>query len=227
MTDLAGAALGFFLTVAILSYLIGDNPLFRVAVNLLIGVSAGYLAAVAWNSVIWPEFLGRLVSLSGWLDPAVLFLLLMTVLLIGRSTPRLSILGGVPTAFLVGVGAAVVVGGALTGTLVPQLAASAASLSPFRASGGQAPAFDPWTSLDRLIILVGAVSALAYFHFGARRRAGQPPERPAWVRPWAWIGELFLSVTFGVLYAGALAATLTALIERVLYLKDILLRFLS
>jgi len=114
VTDLAGAALGFFLTVSILSYLIGDNLLFRVAVHLLIGVSAGYIAAVAWNSVVWPEFLGRLVSLSGWLDPGVLFLLLLTVLLIGRSTPRLSILGGIPMAFLVGLGAAVVVGGALT-----------------------------------------------------------------------------------------------------------------
>jgi hypothetical protein len=227
VTDLAGAALGFFLTVSILSYLIGDNLLFRVAVHLLIGVSAGYIAAVAWNSVVWPEFLGRLVSLSGWLDPGVLFLLLLTVLLIGRSTPRLSILGGIPMAFLVGLGAAVVVGGALTGTLVPQLAASAASLAPFQSSPGPAPAFDPWTSLDRIIILVGAVSTLAYFHFGASRRAGQPPQRPAWVRPWAWVGEIFLSITFGVLYAGALAATLTALIERLLYLKDVLLRFLS
>jgi hypothetical protein len=227
VTDLAGAALGFFLTVSILSYLIGDNLLFRVAAHLLIGVSAGYIAAVAWNSVVWPQFLGRLVSLSGWLDPGVLFLLLLTVLLIGRSTPRLSILGGIPMAFLVGLGAAVVVGGALTGTLVPQLAASAASLSPFQSSAGQAPGFDPWTSLDRIIILVGAVSTLAYFHFGAARQAGHPLQRPAWVRPWAWVGEIFLSITFGVLYAGALAATLTALIERVFYLKDILLRFLS
>jgi hypothetical protein len=220
-------ALGFFLTVSILSYLIGDNLFFRVAVHLLIGVSAGYIAAVAWNSVLWPQFFGRLVSVSGWLDPGVLFLLLLTVLLIGRSTPRLSILGGVPMAFLVGLGAAVVVGGALTGTLVPQLAASAASLSPFRSAAGQGLAFDPWTSLDRIIILVGALSTLAYFHFGASRRAGRPPQRPAWVQPWAWAGEIFLSITFGVLYAGALAATLTALIERTLYLRDILLRFLS
>jgi hypothetical protein len=221
------AALGFFLTVSILSYLIGDNPLFRLSAHLLIGVSAGYLAAVAWNSVLWPQFLGRLVSLSGWLDPAILFLLLMTVLLIGRSTPRLSILGGVPTAFLVGLGAAVIVGGALTGTLIPQVAASAASLSPFGTVSGQTSTFDPWTSLDRIVILVGAISTLAYFHFGAVRRTGRPPQRPAWVRPWAGVGEVFLSITFGVLYAGALAASLTALIERILYLRDILLRFLS
>ena len=227
MSDLAAAALGFFLTVSILSYLIGDNVLFRVAIHLLIGVSAGYIAAVAWTTVVWPQFLGRLVGLSGWLDPGVLFLLLLTVLLIGRSTPRLSILGGVPLAFLVGLGAAVVVGGALTGTLVPQLAASAASLSPFQFSGGQASGFGIWTSLDRIIILVGAISTLAYFHFGANRRGGQSVQRSVWIRPWAWVGEMFLSITFGVLYAGALTATLAALIERVLYLKDILLRFLS
>jgi len=46
MSDVAAAALGFFLTVAILSYVLGDNVLFRIAAHLLIGVTAGYLAAV-------------------------------------------------------------------------------------------------------------------------------------------------------------------------------------
>ena len=33
---------GFIFTVLILSYLLGDNPLFRVGIHLFIGISVGY-----------------------------------------------------------------------------------------------------------------------------------------------------------------------------------------
>jgi len=41
-----------------LSYLLGDNALFRAAIYLFeCGVSAGYVAAVIWNQVISPQLL--------------------------------------------------------------------------------------------------------------------------------------------------------------------------
>ena len=44
--EVISAVVGFFLTVMIFSYLIGDNPLFRIAVYLFVGVASGYAAAV-------------------------------------------------------------------------------------------------------------------------------------------------------------------------------------
>ena len=44
--DLIGASLGFFFTLALLSYLIGDNPLYRIALHVFIGVSVGYILLV-------------------------------------------------------------------------------------------------------------------------------------------------------------------------------------
>jgi len=51
------AIIAFLITLMILSYLIGDNPLFRVAVYIFVGVSAGYVAAVAIRQVLWPDLL--------------------------------------------------------------------------------------------------------------------------------------------------------------------------
>ena len=47
--------MAFLLTLFIFSYLIGDNPLFRIAVYIFVGVSAGYVAAVACRQVLWPD----------------------------------------------------------------------------------------------------------------------------------------------------------------------------
>ena len=60
--DLVTGLLSFLLTLMILSYLVGDNPAFRVAVYIFVGVSAGYAAAVAWWQVIYPKVLLPLLT---------------------------------------------------------------------------------------------------------------------------------------------------------------------
>ena len=52
--ELVSAGISFIITILILSYLFGDNPLFRVAIYVFVGAAAGYVAAVAWNEVINP-----------------------------------------------------------------------------------------------------------------------------------------------------------------------------
>ncbi len=60
--DLVTGIISFLLTLMILSYLIGDNPLFRVAVYIFVGVSAGYAAAVAWWQVLFPRLMLPLLT---------------------------------------------------------------------------------------------------------------------------------------------------------------------
>jgi hypothetical protein len=66
---------------------------------------------------------------------------------------------------------------------------------------------------DAVVMLFGTVATLVYFHFGAKAGAGAP-ERGKLVKALAWVGQLFIAGTFGVLFAGVLTAALTALIER-------------
>ena len=53
--ELISAFIGLILTLMVFSYLIGDNPLFRIAIYLFIGVSSGYAAAVVVRSVLLPK----------------------------------------------------------------------------------------------------------------------------------------------------------------------------
>ena len=52
MTDLAGLIVGILLTLFIYSYLIGDNPLYRISVHLLVGVSAAYAVVVVVQQLL-------------------------------------------------------------------------------------------------------------------------------------------------------------------------------
>jgi len=60
--DLLTTGFAFLVTVVILSYLIGDNPVFRIAVHVFVGVAAGYVAAVAWWQVLLPDLMLPLVT---------------------------------------------------------------------------------------------------------------------------------------------------------------------
>jgi hypothetical protein len=61
---------------------------------------------------------------------------------------------------------------------------------------------------------VGTVATLVYFQFSARASANQPPKRPRWVDGIALIGQIFIAISFGTIFAGTYAAALTAFVER-------------
>ena len=216
--DLIGGCIGFLLTLMILSYWIGDNPFFRTAVYIFVGVAAGYAAAVAWWQILWPRVFVPLITGSFAEKILAVVALLLGVLLLMKISPRTSRLGNPVMAYLVGVAAAVAIGGAILGTLIPQARASINAMSLTNAG----PAL-----LERLsfgiLMLIGTITTLLYFHFGAKA-APEGPQRSRWIRILGGIGQAFIAVTLGALFAGVFAASITALIERVSSLSDLLLR---
>jgi hypothetical protein len=215
--DLIAGVLSFLFTILIFSYLIGDNPLFRIAVYIFVGVSSGYIAAIAWWQVIVPRLLMPLVSamLAGSMVEQMIMLvpLLGTLFILMKISPRLAGVARITMAFLVGAGAAVIIAGALIGTLIPQVeatinffdrnAAVARNIDFFELAGNGA------------IILAGAVTSLIYFHFGARQKADGSMRRFGLIEIFAWVGRIFIGITLGAIFAGVFAAALTALIERI------------
>src|SRR3972149_2608936 len=129
LLETLGTLLAAALTVMVLSYILGDNAFFRVAAYLFVGVAGGFAATVAWHEVLQPRLIAPLLDLdsaelgSGDLLTGVLIPLALVVLLALRLVPGARRLGGLPVALLVGVGAAAVVGGAITGALVPHTVA--------------------------------------------------------------------------------------------------------
>ncbi len=214
-----GMLLGFFFTIAILSYLLlDDNLLFRLGAYALVGVSAGYLMAVMVSSVLLNQYLLPIATSGNVV--LLIILILMGALLAARVLPRGSSFALVPMAFLVGVGAAVVVGGALTGTFLPQaVAAAEPSLLPADSAGN----LDFLTMLENWCVLIGTLTTLAYFHFSARPRGGADPVPPPGIAQVAQVGKIFLSITLGALYAGALLSALAILVERIYFLIQTLM----
>lgn len=207
-SDLITGGIAFIFTLLIFSYLIGDNPLFRVAVYIFVGVSAGYVASVAWHQVVWPGLFRPLLTGTAAERLLAVVPLLLAVLLLMKMSPRLSPLGAPAMAYLVGVGAAVAVGGAVLGTLLPQAAATVTAFDIMAAAR-------PFERLfEASIFLTGTVTTLVYFHFGARPRPEGGTRRNVLIEALAWIGRVFLAITFGTLFAGVYAAALAALLER-------------
>lgn len=220
--DFLAAIFGLVFTLMVFSYLLQDNPLFRVAVFIFVGVSSGYAATVVWHYVLVPKLFEPL------LDPNQLVLLIvpliLSISLFTKLSPRISWMGNFAMALLVGVGAASALGGALLGTLIPQ-AQAAMDAFDIRAAGSASDAL--FGLLDGVIMLVGTVFTLGYFHFTGERAPDGTARRNR-VFDWiAWIGRIFIAITFGVLFAGVYMAALTAMIERLSFLINFFRQFIG
>jgi hypothetical protein len=217
--DLITGLVSFLLTLMILSYLIGDNPAFRVAVYIFVGASAGYAAAIVWWQVLFPKLI--LPMFTGNFTGLVMALvaLVLGILLLMKLSPRTAALGNPSIAFLVGVSAAVAVGGAVMGTILPQ---TQASINLFNLSSAGTNWLE-WLFFGT-IVLIGTITTLIYFHFGAKSTTSGP-QRSKLVIVLSKIGEVFIAITLGTLFAGVFAATMTALIERMNFIWSFLASF--
>lgn len=210
MSDLVGLAVGAAFTFFILSYLAGDNPLYKLALYLFIGAIVGYSFGVVLREVLIGMALSRLLSKpSTAAAPLVLGMLLLF-----KGFPKQSYVGNLSVAYLIGVGTAVALAGALLGTLAPQVAAAGRALSPISLSNFR------FGLVDGLMVVLGTVSTLMSFtFFRTKDRKGGAGERI--LDGVAWVGRVFLVSAFGVAFAGALTASLSILIGRMQYLIDV------
>jgi hypothetical protein len=211
--ELISALIGLILTLMVFSYLIGDNPLFRIAVYLFIGVASGYAATVVWHYVLVP----KLFQSVSTLNPLALIPFVFGISLLAKLSPRIAWIGNFAMAVLVGVGAAAAVGGALLGTLMPQAQAAIDGFDVLSAGSGLELAS---RLLEGVIMLGGTVFTLASFHFSAGRAADGVPKRNRILEGIAWVGRIFIAITLGVLFAGVYMSALTAMIERLSFVLN-------
>jgi hypothetical protein len=226
LAELFGLIVGFVLTLMVLSYLIGDNLLFRLSLAIFVGVASGYAAVLVIYNVLWYQLIVPLLT-----NPTENLVLIIPAALLGvwlltKGSSRLARFGNPVMAFLVGVGAATAVGGAIFGTILPQVNASTNLLNlQYAASNGTG--LVSWF-LTGLVILAGTLATLAYFHFGLRSQGeGTLPQRHPLIENFLVpAGQAFIAITFGVLFVGVYSAALGAMIDRVRFVWDFILRLL-
>jgi hypothetical protein len=218
LLELGGTLVAVVLTLFVFSYLLGDNLLYRLAEHIFVGVSIGYAAVVAFHAILASKLLTPLATaLSEGNSDQILVLsvpLVLGLFLLAKPIRSLSWLGSISVAWLLGVGAALAIGGALLGTLLPQMDATA-DLAYYVTRYG------PGLGLfSGLMVLVGTVGVLLYFTFGRGQEGPLVGFREGLVRIWGGLGRWFILIAFGAILATTFTSRLSLLVGRIQFLLD-------
>ena len=211
-----------FFTLAVFSFLYRDNPLYRFAEHVFVGVAAGYGLVVEFHTVIMPnlvrplrdEGLGGLFHQQVHVGP----LLLVIPAILGGMTflkfgTRTAWLARWPMAVVIGYFSGAAIIGSAQGDLIPQIQAN---LIPMVKSGSMQGFIDHpglFTLLDVLynpILIVGTFCCLIYFFFSKEHRGVTGGA--------AMIGIWFLMVSFGASYGSTVMTRVSLFLERAYFL---------
>lgn len=228
--DLIGTAVAFVLTLCVFSYLLGDLPglgplfkfFYRLAMHILIGAGVAYAVVTAWWSILYPRVFLRLFEsrLTDNLDGTIIAIsgAVLGVLLLFKGTRSLAWLGNLSTAYLVGVGIGVAVGGAVIGTLYTQSQATA-TFSSARSPLELASLF--------LIGTLGTLTTFISFTFTATGRKGLAGIWAQIVQGLSGLGRFFLYMALGAAFAGVYVAGVAVLVGRLQAVLPLVLSALS
>ena len=145
--------LAALLTLCIFSFLYKDNPFYKFAEHLFVGISAGYWLFYNYWNMVKPNLIDNLAE-GHWryLLPAVL-----SAFMLMRLVPKIGWLSRWPIAFMVGSGAGLMIITYLQTNFLQQIRNTLVSLDP----AGQ-----PWyVVFNSLLLFAGVVSGLVYFFF--------------------------------------------------------------
>lgn len=216
--EMIGPLIAAVLTIMVLSYIFGDNALFKLATHIFVGVAVGYAIIVVWYQVFAPAISSGNVASA---LPA-LFLCFLLIFKIRPTQGNLAhVLGSIALAFVLGVGAALAVGGAIFGTLWPQVSVmSAISLNPNHYPDTENEV-GLVTWLNNIIIVLGTVGTFFYFTFAVRAHGFLGGLREGFVRFWAGMGRLMIIFTLGALFANTVSSRVALLIARLQFLAGL------
>jgi len=204
---------GALLTLGIFSFLYKDNPLYRFAEHLFVGVSAGYYVVIYYNNSILPNLFvplfkeGKLL----WIIPGILGLFFFL-----RFLPKMGWLSRWSFALYVGVGSGVAIPAVMQRNILSQMKGTMEPLVvPMTWTNFfQDPTFGGFISLVSIpLASLGVLFVLSYFFFSL--------EHKGVLRMSSKIGIVFLMVGFGASFGYTVMARVSLLIGRMVFLmKD-------
>jgi hypothetical protein len=215
-----GLWIAAFFTLAVFSFLYGDNPLYKVAEAVLVGVSAGYWIVVAFWDVIVPNLIGKLspTTVQSWAMPGLsgpeaaqnlsyLVPLGLGIMLLWRLSPKGAWISRWPLAFVIGAFAGLQLVAYLHGDFLAQIRNTILPLV-VTVEG----AVDPWASLQNILIVSGVLCCIAYFFFSFEHTGvmGKAAKAGIWV----------LMITFGASFGYTVMGRIALLAIRLEFLLD-------
>lgn len=221
--EISGLIVGAVLTLLIFSYLLKDTILYRWALALLVGCGVGYGLGLAWHHILRAWILNAFATSQlgnnlFYISPLVLgILLLFKGFTPNKAIGHLAVLGNIPLAFLIGVGTATAISGALVGTLLPQITSTGDALNFEQGHMG---------IIQGLIIIFGTITTLLFFSSMIKTQIESSEGKSAlkWITR---IGQVFIVIALGFTFSSAFTSALTALILRLWDLSDLFRQLIS
>ncbi len=194
------------LTLFIFSFLYKDNPLFKLAEHLYVGVSVGYTIVKAYDTVIVHLILKPIFEQG---EIALLVPVAIGMLMLTRYVPKAAWLSRYAFAFIVGVGSGLAIPRTISSFILKQIEDTVRPLLSLAGSDGVAFSMNllnPASNLNAIIILLGVGSVLFYFFFSVEHHG---PGRMI-----ARTGIVFLMISFGAAFGYTVMARMSLLIGR-------------
>ncbi len=210
-TELIGLWVAALLTLAIYSFLYGDNPIYKFSEHIFVGVSAAYGAAILYHQALIPKLVQPLseglmqpllasdVSAIVWTKATLVIPGLLGVLIFGRFFRGYQWLSRWPIAFVMGLGAGLSIPRSIQSLVLMQMHGTMQPVWPLTGGG-----------FDNLLLIVGVVCTLAYFYFSLPHRGV--------MGGLSRVGIWFLMIGFGAGFGNTVMARISLLIGRIQFL---------
>jgi hypothetical protein len=203
ITSNLGVWVAAALTLFIFSFLYKDNPFYKFAEHLFVGVSAGYIVVQQFWQVLWPNLIQPMTAAESPVRWKFIVGGLLCVLLFTRLFPAISSWSRFTIAALIGTFAALKVTGFAQAEVVEQVRAT---MVPLWIAG------DPAASLNNVVLVVGVITTLVFFFFSK--------EHKGVIGGTAKLGIWYLMVSFGAAYGFTVMSRISLLIGRFQFLLD-------
>jgi hypothetical protein len=196
---LIGAWVAVGLSLLIYSFLYKDNPFFKLAEHIFVGVSIGYLLTITYYQVMVNKLYLPMMQQGKWwlVIPAFLGMLMLS-----RFIPPIAWLSRISFAFLLGISSGLAIPRQISSFILQQVQGT---MKPLISVGDSGVTFT-LVNLNSLLILIGVASVLFYFFFSI--------EHTGPVRRVARIGIYFLMISFGAAFGYTVMARMSLLIGR-------------
>lgn len=201
-----GAWVATGLTLLIFSFLYKDNPLFKLAEHLYVGVSVGYTIVKAYDTVLVHLVVKPIVEQG---EISLLIPVGIGMLMLTRYVPKAAWMSRYAFAFIVGMGAGLAIPRTISSFILKQVEDTIRPLLSLAGSDGitfSMNLLNPASNLNAIIILLGVSSVLFYFFFSIEHTgAGKAVART---------GIMFLMISFGAAFGYTVMARMSLLIGR-------------
>lgn len=197
-----GIWLGAYFTLSIFSFLYKDNPFYKLAEQIFVGLSAGYWLIYTIYNILVPNLFNLLLTdfAHNWL---LLIPMLLGIMMLLRIIPSAQWLSRYPIALMVGTTAAIYMLLSFKSDFLAQIAAT--MVNPFKFSS-------PVDVVGTILLIVGVLCGVYFFYFSKKQEG-------VFAIP-SKIGIWFLMVSFGASFGYTVMARISLLIGRL----DFLLR---